>query len=135
MRFGVRHGLELLIARSITLPQFAAEVIKFELELTRCNRNFFSDSSSSDLGSIEPVLTCDCFTAYFLEVGCDGSQRIGSILKSNQLGMMSISLRSSLKNFLGKETLTPKGNQAFGIKVAWMDGPESHKEFLLLVPA
>ena len=61
------------------------------------------------------------------QVGGDAGEWIGRGSKTLQLRVLRIATSAAEQHCLRKERLAPQCNQAGGVEVAWMDGPETHE--------
>lgn len=48
--------------------------------------------------------------------------------ETDQLRMVPVALCVALQDFLGKQRLAPKGDEAFGIEIYWVQGPQPHQD-------
>lgn len=69
---------------------------------------------------VAPTLSLICQTD---EERSDGGERIGVRLEASKLGMVAVALGSADKDFLGEQSLSPCGDQAFRVKESWMHSP------------
>jgi len=68
------------------------------------------------------------------EKGCDGCDGFGVRLKADELRVMAIAFGFAAQNFLRQQRLTPKGDEAFGVEIFWVQSPESHRQKLTVTP-
>ena len=82
-----------------------------------------------DFGSVESVAAATCFLRDAVEERCDRVQRATLRTKPHQLWMARVSTSPACKHFLRKQGFAPRGNQPFGIQIAGVQGPKSHRDY------
>ena len=106
--------------------ELAAKMLPFVPELAAGFGDFAGEPFAGDFGGVEVIVTSAGFVGESGKKGGDGGERIGLGLEARELRVMTVACSLAAKDFLGKERFAPGGDEAFGIEVAWVDGPEAH---------
>jgi hypothetical protein len=61
------------------------------------------------------------------QVGVYGLNGVFRFPEADELGMMRIAFCLAQQDFPGEQTFPPQGNQADGVQVGRVEGPESHE--------
>jgi hypothetical protein len=101
-------------------------VFPFVKQLTLVRFDLALEFARRDFGGVEAVSTALSFLCDAEQEGSDRRQRPRVRTESGELWMMSVTTRATREDFLGEQGFAPRGDQAFGIEVTGMDGPESH---------
>ena len=83
--------------------------------------------AQTDFCPIEPVAPAVGFIDQSGQIIGDGLNRRRLRLKTAKLRMPSVTARLAEKNFLGQQSLAPRGEQSFGVEVLRMNCPEPHR--------
>ena len=75
---------------------------------------------------VEVVASADGFVMDGFQVGVHRLDRMGRFPESEKLGMMYVAFCLSHQHFPGQQAFPPQGNQADGVQVGRVEGPESH---------
>ena len=126
MRFGRGHGFVSSQYGGGTVFQFSAQMLPFVKQLSV---GFFEDDylrAAADFRAVEFVAAPGRFLVNGFKKGRNGCGRAWMPLKSVELGMMAVALGLAAKDFLRQQCLAPERDEAFGVEVFRMHGPESH---------
>lgn len=85
----------------------------------------------ADLPMIKFISAPGRFLMNHGQIAGQGCGRISRRLEPGQLRMMPIAPRASLQNFLRQQSLPPQRHQAFGVKVFWVNRPETHDPMVM----
>lgn len=75
---------------------------------------------------VKAVASADGFVMDGFQVGVHRLDRMGCFPESEKLGMMYVAFCLSHEHFPGQQAFPPQGNQADGVQVGRVEGPESH---------
>lgn len=118
-----RRSIELDVARA----QFRAEMLPFECELAARNADANLHVTSANLRSIERVAAPVRFVGNAGEVLPD---QAACSTEALELRMARVSLGLAGEHGLREKTFTPERNEADGIEILRMNGPETHRRTL-----
>lgn len=76
---------------------------------------------------VEVVPSLNGFVIDGFEVEIQGPHRIGCLAEADELGMPGVAFCLSLQDFPGEQAFPPQGDQADGVQVGRVNGPESHR--------
>lgn len=105
------------------------KMVEFMLKL------FVRDREKGDLVrrvnflKVEVVAAVNGFVIDGFEVEIQGPDRIGCVAEADELGVAGVAFCLSQQDFPGEQAFPPQGDQADGIQIGWVNGPEPH-EFL-----
>ena len=86
----------------VSNPEFASEVLAFEVELTARRGDTDLTTHRSELSRIERVATSSGLSMNRDEVAVNGGQRRRVLAKSLELGVVPIAERAAAEDFAGK---------------------------------
>ena len=131
-RMGFRSGDGSMFAIEArgTAPKFCEQVFPFVKQLTLVLIDLAPEFARRDFGGVEAVSTPLSFLCDAEQEGSDRRQRPLVRTEPGELWMVSVTTRATGEYFLGEQCFTPCGDEAFGIEVARMDGPESHRKIV-----
>jgi len=103
--------------RRVANQQLVLQVTPFIRKLPRTDPDRLHRADRPDLGAIERVTATRGLGLDRREIGVDGQQRMRVPAKALKLWMMGVAARLAAQHGLGKQGLTPKRDQPFGVQV------------------
>jgi hypothetical protein len=98
------------------------------VELASRDDERFDIATSADFPGVEAIAAPIGFEMYGAKIGGDMFVRRRRLGKAGELRMIPVAARQAGEHGLCKQGLAPQGNEAFGVEVSRMNGPESHDE-------
>lgn len=108
--------------------ELGQQVFPFVKQLALGFLDLAAEPGARDFGGVEVVASKLGFVGDAGQEGGDGLNRAWAGAEAGELRVFGVAAGAPLQNFLSEQGLTPGGNESFGIKVPWMEGPDSHSE-------
>lgn len=105
--------------------QFGFEMAPFVEELTAGFGDAAVEGAARDFPCIEVVLARFGLARDGGKKRGDRGARIRLFLKPEELGVMAVTLGTTGEDFLGEQSFAPGGDEALGVEIAGMEGPEA----------
>jgi len=127
----IRHGdsADLGENSGAAHPKLPAKVAPLVEQLPAGLRDSWYGRSRADFFSVKPVAAPGCFLLEPAKECGDCRKRPRAGLEPGQLWVVAVAPRPAGKDLLRKQGLAPGRDQAFGIEVAWVDGPKPHVRY------
>jgi len=95
------------------------------MQLSGRQRDLAGITVSRDLRFIEAIAATSGFARDVAKVGSDGRARVRLFAKALQLRVMRVAAREAGEDGLRQQRLAPERDEAFGVEVLGMEGPEA----------
>src|SRR5581483_10074201 len=122
-------GQELAVEEWSAFFELSLQVGPLIKELAAGFGNLGCEAGVRDFGFVEMVAAAARLGGKAGKKGGDGGNGAGMGAEARQLRMVAVAAGGALQNFLGEEGLAPGSNEAAGIEIAWVKGPEPHVRF------
>jgi hypothetical protein len=109
-----------------TFAELSPQVARLEANLADRCRQGRRGFLLLDERVVELVASCDRFDVHRREIGRDRRQRVGSAPEASELWVVPVASRPALEDALGEERLAPERDEALGVEVSRVKGPEPH---------
>jgi len=126
MRVEPRRLREPPPARWIAEAQLGREVLPLELQLPGGLGDPAHRSPALDAGGVEAVAPSHRLVVDGRQERADGGERIGVGPEAEELRVRAVSPRPPREDLLGEERLAPERDEAAGVQVLRVQGPEPH---------
>ena len=113
--------------------EFGLEVLPLVKQLASGFFEVGTEPGAGDFGGVEVVASALGFVGEAGQEGGDSRNRARMRAEARELRVFGVAAGSSLQDFLGEEGLAPGGDETFGVEVAGMEGPESHRRGLTVM--
>src|SRR5262245_4147706 len=127
-RMGVGFALrsDRPIRRRAASVQFPLEMPPFERQLATRSHHPGWSRCPTQLAAVEMITPASRLLVNGPEIGVEASYRLRLRAEADQLGMPAISCGVSAQYRACQQGLAPKGDEAAGIQVFRVDGPDPH---------
>ena len=113
------------------LLQFCAQVRPFVEQLAVGFLQPDCLCAPGNFGTVEGITAVGRLRVHGFEEGGDGCDGFCVRLKTEELRVMAVAFGFAAENFLRQQGLAPESDEAFGVEIFRVQGPESHGRIVM----
>ncbi len=106
--------------------QLAHEPLPFVTQLTFAHRDAHQRHHPTEFRCVEGVAATLRFGVNYGEIAIDRGARCRARAKTLQLRVMPLTSRAPAQHFACEQRFAPQCDQALGVEIPWMEGPQAH---------